>query len=219
MYGLTKLAFELADKYRNPAIILADGVLGQVLETVDLDAGAILPVSRHEKEWVLTGSEGRPRRLSLAHFPAAEAYDGLHRGLQEKYQAMRRAEQRSKEYYIDDDARLVIVAYGVLARNCLAAVRELRRQGYPVGLFRPVTLFPFPALALRRIAERGVRLMVVEMSAGQMAADVMMSCPHNDLRYFPGQATAMAPGSEEIAEWAVGFLGGEKARGKAVMAG
>jgi 2-oxoglutarate/2-oxoacid ferredoxin oxidoreductase subunit alpha len=203
MYDHTRLAFRLADLYRNPVTVLTDSVLGQVFESLDIDDGPddIPPV----KEWALTGAKDRPRNLSIAHFPIFEEYDRFHRELQETYQQMRLVEQRSEEYFTDD-ADLVLISYGITSRNAYGAVLSLRSKGYKVGLFRPVTLFPFPETRLREIENTGALLLVVEMSAGQMAADVRLTCSKAQIELMPGQATAVVPGIPEISEWAINFL-------------
>lgn len=205
MYDLTKLSFELADKYRNTVVLLADGVLAQVFETVELKETD--PVQPEANEWILDGANGRSRKLSIAHFPVYEVYNDLHRRMQLKYQQMVDVEQRSESQHVSDDCELVFVAYGIMARNCLAAVNELRNQGIKVGLFRPISLFPFPTGELSKIAQTGVKLLAVEMSSGQMARDVELCCPHNQLTVKPGQATAQVPGKSEIIAWAKSLLG------------
>ena len=203
MYEHTRLAFHLADLYRNPVTVLTDSVLGQVFESLEVDDGPddVPPV----KEWALSGAKGRPRNLSIAHFPVFEDYDRFHRELQETYQRMQQVEQRCERYHTED-AELVIISYGITSRNAYGAVKELRSQGYKVGLFRPVTLFPFPEKYLKEIESNGAKLLVVEMSAGQMAMDVRLCCSRADLALMPGQATALVPGIHQICQWAVQFM-------------
>lgn len=204
MFELTRLAFDLADVYRNPAIVLADSVIGQVMEPVQMDDNYIPRIPA--KPWAMGGAKGRPRNLSIAHFPDPRVYDAYHEKLQQKYAVMREVEQRSEEYFCDSRTEIVLVAYGVVARNALSAVNNLRSRGYPVGLFRPVTLYPFPVDALTRIAKDGASLLVVEMSAGQMAADVRLACPGSQVTFRPGTARAQVPWPGEIEEWAIDQL-------------
>lgn len=203
MYDHTRLAFNLADLYRNPVTVLTDSVLGQVFESLEVDDGPddIPPV----KEWALTGAKGRPRNLSIAHFPVFEDYDRFHYELQETYQRMREVEQRCEEYFTED-AELVIISYGITSRNVFGAVKELRSKGYKVGLLRPITLFPFPTKKLNELEDKGVKFLVVEMSAGQMTLDVRLNCSKSEIALMPGQATAVVPGVEEICQWAIQYI-------------
>ena len=199
MYDFPELAFELADKYRNVVIILSDNIIGQSYETVTISDK--VKESSAVKDWALTGAKNRERNLSIAHFPFTDVYDELHRRLQEKYKTIAVNEQRSEEYFIEEDNELLIIAYGIVARNALSAITRLRENGCKVGLFRPVTLFPFPVDRLKEILIHHKKVMVVEMSAGQMATDIKSRLSVSDIQVMPGQATAEVPKPIEIETW------------------
>jgi len=167
---LTMLAFELADKYRNPVVVLADGFLGQVMETVTMRT----PVTQvPEKLWAVTGCQGRAKNIinsfemNPADFPPRV---GL---LKQKLDRICREEVRYEGHNLDD-ASLVIVAYGSASRSALSAMRIARRNGLKVGLFRPITVYPFPYEALRVLSGRIDKFLVAEMSFGQLIEDVKL---------------------------------------------
>ncbi|MBA7548323.1 2-oxoglutarate oxidoreductase subunit KorA [subsurface metagenome] len=199
MYNHAKLAFDLADKYRNIVMILADNIIGQSYETVTIEDK--IQKCSVKKDWILSGAKNRKRRLSIAHFPFIDVYNEFHRKLQEKYKTISAKEQRSEEYFIDEDCELIVVAYGIVARNALSAVKKLREKNYRVGLFRPVTLFPFPVDRLKEILSGNKKMLVVEMSAGQMATDIKSQMDIKILYLKPGQATAEVPKPIEIEKW------------------
>lgn len=174
MIDLSFLAFELADRYRNPAMILADGVIGEMMEPVvwpDLD------VSAPEKEWATTGAEGRERNVILAAPPTIDELIELNEALGAKYTDIAAAEQRWEGYFVED-AVLVLVAFGTAARVALGAVEEARSEGLAVGLVRPITLWPFPYRAIRDLPAAEA-VLAVEMNQGQMLEDVRLgaNCP------------------------------------------
>lgn len=171
MLDFAILAFELADKYRNPAVVLADGFLGQAMESVMMrEAVRELP----SKPWAITGAKGRPKNIinsfemNPANFPPRVKL------LFQKYQRMRQNEVRYEGIKLDD-ASLVIVAYGSVSRPALSAMKMARQKGIPVGLFRPITLFPFPDQPLSRLAQRVNNFLVAELSFGQFIEDVKLA--------------------------------------------
>jgi 2-oxoglutarate/2-oxoacid ferredoxin oxidoreductase subunit alpha len=171
MWDLTLQAFDKADEYRIPVIILGDGVTGQMMEPFHPTEypGLSLPA----KDWKLDGCKGRgPRVIRTLHMAAGEL-EGMNERLQRKYALIRK-----KEVLFDSfetrDADLVVVAFGIAARIAFSAVTKLRREGLKVGLFRPVSLFPFPEKELRRLTGKK-RFLVLEMNAGQMLEDVRLA--------------------------------------------
>ena len=168
---LTYHAFDLADHYRLPVIILGDGMMGQMMEPV------CLPPFRKElpdKDWALTGAgEGKSRfiRSLLLDVHVLEEHNWK---LYRKYQRIERREVRYEEFMVHD-AELVIVAYGTAARIAKGAVNRARERKLRIGLFRPITLWPFPFAALKRLAERVKGFVAFEMSMGQMLEDVKLS--------------------------------------------
>ncbi|MDD5556232.1 MAG: 3-methyl-2-oxobutanoate dehydrogenase subunit VorB [bacterium] len=166
------LAFDLADRYRNPVLILIDGVLGQMVEPVEIapPPAADLPA----KDWALTGCKGRPPNKSRSLILGENELLEMNRRLQEKYRAIEAAEARH-EAVDAADAEILLVAYGSPARTCRSVVRKYRERGYRIGLFRPVTAWPFPSAALAECAKGASAVLVVEMSAGQLVEDVRLT--------------------------------------------
>ncbi|MGE4553781.1 MAG: 3-methyl-2-oxobutanoate dehydrogenase subunit VorB [Desulfovibrionaceae bacterium] len=171
-YNLTIEAFDLAFKYRNPVLILGDAILGQMKEPVAMGE----PVAVDPKEaadWCICGRDGREKRLIKSLFLEEGALAGQNQMLKEKYEAMQ-AEIRY-EAFETEDAELVVAAFGSIGRIAKSAVRTLRKQGRKVGLFRPITLYPFPSAALRSLAEQGKRFLTIEHNLGQMVDDVRLA--------------------------------------------
>lgn len=171
---LTVRAFEKADEYRNPVMILGDGVLGQMMEPVELPD--ITP-KKMDKPWALTGAAGRPGKVirSLYMLPGEEgALERQNYKLKAKYERMAEHEVMC-ETFLTDDAEVVVVAFGTAARIAKTAVNLARAEGTKAGLIRPITLFPFPEKIIAKIAKRTERFLVVEMNVGQMVEDVRLA--------------------------------------------
>lgn len=193
----TVRAFDLADKYRIPVLILADGYLGQISEPVRLPK----PTGKtFEKPWAVNGAKGREKNIvaSLRLFPdnALEKHN-LH--LQEKYKKIA-SEECSFETWMTEDADWLITAYGTPARVAQKAVDRLRMEGIKAGLFRPTTLWPFPDEELKRLAKKCRRMLVVEMSLGQMLDDVKLAANGLVDVDFHGRAGGAVPTLNEIIE-------------------
>jgi Pyruvate:ferredoxin oxidoreductase and related 2-oxoacid:ferredoxin oxidoreductases, alpha subunit len=158
-------AFKMAEKYRNPAMILADGALGQMMEKVELPAEGTLP--HVIPDWATTGMKpGRQQNIITSLFIQPEKMEGINHELQSKYAAMQK-EVRSES--IDTEgADIVLVAFGLVARICMKAAELAAEKGIKVGVIRPITLFPFPSDVLVSTAEKVKKFLVVEMNAGQM---------------------------------------------------
>ncbi|MCL5257186.1 MAG: 3-methyl-2-oxobutanoate dehydrogenase subunit VorB [Chloroflexi bacterium] len=171
MADLTILAFDLADKYRNPAMILADGMLGQMMEPLEWGNQ---PQDPPVKEWSVSRTESRDRRLILAAPISDEGLLELNCHLVEKYARAREDEQRWQSYLVDD-AETIVVAYGTAARISAEAIESLRKKGHRAGLIRPISLWPFPAKAFAGIETTAGSCLVVEMSSGQMVDDVRLA--------------------------------------------
>jgi len=171
MMDLTMLAFELADKYRNPTFILVDGFLGQAMEPVILrEAVTDLP----PKPWAITGASGRTKNIIDSFEMNPVNYPARVKKLLDKYEIMRRDEARSEGMLLED-AEIVIVAYGSASRSAMSAVRLARAEGIKAGMLRPITLFPFPEKALRELSGRIGTFLVAELSGGQMIEDVRLA--------------------------------------------
>jgi len=169
MAELANLAFYLADLYRNPVIILMDGMLGQMMEPVDFDLIKPLPVP--EKPWALRGKGDGPRKVIYAAPFDDPGLIQLNQELAEKYQMIEEKEQRWEEVQIGG-AELVVVAFGSAARAALDAVQAAREEGIKVGLIRPITLYPFPRKAFAGLRRSARAFLDVEMNAGQMKEDL-----------------------------------------------
>ena len=172
IYDLVRIAFDLADGYRNPVMLLLDGLLGTMMEP--LVPREPIP-ERPAPSWATTGLFGRktPRSIYTLHMPEG-ALAKANRRLQAKYQQIGREEVRYEEIFTED-ADTLIVAYGSVARSALQAAKIAREQGRRVGLFRPVTLWPFPAQPLFSLSQKVKKILVAEMSAGQMVEDVRLA--------------------------------------------
>ncbi|MHB1133633.1 MAG: 3-methyl-2-oxobutanoate dehydrogenase subunit VorB [Chloroflexota bacterium] len=167
---LTALAFELAEKYRNPAVVLADGIIAQSMEPVELREYS-LPTP--DRSYATDGAQGRARRKISSAELVPERLERHVQHLVAKYDEIRRQEQRWVGSMLDD-AALVLVAYGTAARVAATAVRQARAAGLSVGLFRPVTLFPFPEDGLEQLCGRAKAFLVAELSTGQLIEDVRL---------------------------------------------
>ncbi len=218
---LTYLAFDLADKWRVPVIIQADGMIGQMME------GVVLPPERSldslpKKDWAVGGMAGTgraPRHVtSLDLVP--ETFEVKIRKRYERYEEIKKAEVRFESLscgYDDigagkaacsaEDADLVMVAYGTSARVCLGARKLAEKEGIKLGLFRPITLWPFPHAELGRVAKKGKPLLCVEMSMGQMVEDVKLSVLGSAPVHFFGRVGGMIPTEEEVFAEAKRILG------------
>ncbi len=197
MADLTIRAFDLADEYRVVTILLGESYLGQMAE------GLVLPRPSgrtfDKSSWALTGAAGREHhKIASMRLSPDEALEELNLRLQAKY---RRIEEEVVLFEEDRcaDAELLLVGFGTSARICRAAVNTLRREGLRAGLFRPITLWPFPGRALRRAAERVRRVLVVEMNAGQMLQDVQLALRGLAVPVeFHGRMGSMVPAAEEV---------------------
>jgi 2-oxoisovalerate ferredoxin oxidoreductase alpha subunit len=171
MCDLTIRAFELADKYRNPAIVLADGALGQMMEAVELPAATAPPPP---KPWSVAGTAETRTNLITSIYLRPEELEEHNLKLQAKYRRIEEQELLWEEH-MTGDAELLLVGYGISSRVARSTVDEARAHGKKIGLLRPVTLFPFPHKALRRLAERVKGILVVELSNGQLLEDVRLA--------------------------------------------
>ncbi len=209
LFEFPRLGFELAEKYRNPALILADGLLGQMMEPVAFSYEPIDPRSFSEKEWALSGCKGRERRVVRSYDLKPGRLEEMNLRRVKKYEEIRKKEQRSEA--IDcDDANLVIVAYGTCARVSSAAVRMAREKRIKVGLLRPITLWPFPVDVLADMSKRTENFLVVEMSCGQMIDDVKLATECRSKVRFHGRPGGGVPTPPEILKKIDEVLGGAR---------
>jgi len=171
-YDLTVDAFDLAYKYRNPVLILGDAIVGQMKEPVTPREPVTVPPAEGG-DWKLTGRGDRAARSLKSLYLTEGALAGQNLRLQDKYRAMR--DDVRYEDFETADAEVVVVAYGSIGRIAKSAVRALRAEGLPVGLLRPITLYPFPEDALRALAGKGKRFLTIEHNLGQMVEDVRLA--------------------------------------------
>jgi len=195
---LTQLAFDLAQKYRNPVMVAADGFMGQMMEAVEIKASPTKDQPA-DPTWALGFMEERGGKRSHLHslFLAPEPLEEHNRKLQKKYGAMKAAEQRCECYHMED-AELLIAAYGTTARISRSAVNNLRAEGLKVGMIRPVTLWPYPYDAFKTIPSTVKNILVAEMNAGQMVDDVKVATGCRYPVSFYGRTGGFAPSVKEI---------------------
>ena len=171
MADLTMLAFELADRYRNPAVLLTDGFIGQMMEPLELHTHIL---HEPEKPWAVRGTpETRPNLITSIHLEP-DTLEAHVRKLEAKYHRAEETEPRH-ELYMAEDAEILLVGYGITSRVLRSAVEMARERGVRAGLFRPVTLWPFPSKALANAALYSQIVLVVEMSTGQLVEDVRLA--------------------------------------------
>jgi 2-oxoglutarate ferredoxin oxidoreductase subunit alpha len=207
---LTVLAFDLADKYRTLVILVADGAIGQMMEPAEFPP--MRPVREKPPAWALTGAVGREKNINTSIRMGAESLEAFNQRLQQKLSLIQENEIRYEEVFLDD-AQLVIVAFGTAARIAQSAVKRLRDEGLPVGLFRPITLWPFPEGQLASLGARKARgkplvrcFLVVEMNAGQMLHDVRTALGTQIPVKFLGRMGGVVPMPDEIEEQARSLL-------------
>ena len=191
MVNMVLPAFQLAEKYRNPVVILADAMLGQAYEAVTLPP--MLEELPPTPSWAITGATNRPRNKIPEFFDGEE----LNLRLWKKYERISEQEKQF-ELWGDRMEDLLMVAFGTVGRICKAVVEKASQEGIRTGLFRPITLYPFPYEELRKAAEKAEKLLVVEMSPGQMIDDVRIACAHlRDIEFY-GRLGGIVPTSHEI---------------------
>ncbi|MDE6287425.1 MAG: 3-methyl-2-oxobutanoate dehydrogenase subunit VorB [Muribaculaceae bacterium] len=201
MADFVGLGFDLAFKYRTPAMILADGIVGQMMEKV------VLPPFRPRRTdeeiakqcpWAVTGKNGRGHRNVVTSLELeSPAMEQNNLRFQRTYDEIRRNEVRFAEYYTED-AEYLIVAFGSVARICLKAIEDARAEGVKVGMIRPITLWPFPTDAIAAMADKVKGMLVVELNAGQMIEDVRLAVNGKVPVYHFGRMGGMIPNPGEV---------------------
>jgi 2-oxoglutarate ferredoxin oxidoreductase subunit alpha len=191
---LTAAAFELAERYRTPVMLVADGILGQAMEPVEL---RFRTPERHAFDWALTGAAGRPARIIKSIDLDPEVLEKRNLALQHKYREIARHEVRWEGWLLED-AEFAIVAYGTAARVARSAIAKAREKGIKVGLFRPITLWPFPERELMRLSQRLHGILTVELSSGQMVEDVRLAVEGRCPVAFHGRMGGMVPTPDEV---------------------
>jgi len=203
MFDFTQCAFDIADKYRNPVMILGDGILGQMMEPISISSvRETKDEGRRTKKWALTGAKGRKPNIIRSLLLKEGALEEFNRKLQKKYSLINKNELRFEKYKTED-AKIVIVAYGTSSRIARACVNRLRNDGIKAGLFRPISLWPFPYKALKALDKGKTRFLTVEMSAGQMLEDVRLAVQCDKRVRFYGRTGGGVPSEEEIIKEAI----------------
>lgn len=194
---LTYKAFYLAQKYRNPVILLADGLLGQMMEPVEFTKYPYSEVS--SANWALTGAKNRDPRAIYSLEVNENVLNEKIKKLFEKYKTIEENEQDFEEY-LTDDADLIVCCFGSLTRNVKSAVKNCRKNGIKVGMFRPISLYPFPNKKLQELSEKTKKFLVVEMNMGQMVRDVKLAVNGKVPVEFYGKAVGQWLSVEDIME-------------------
>ena len=206
MVDFVSIAFDLGDKYRMPAMILSDGMLGQMMEPVEL------PEARNpdndSKDWAACGHKGkREHNVINSLYIQPQTLEELVRARYEKYEKIKEEEQRAEEY-LTEDAEIIIVAYGASSRVSRSAVDKARKEGIKVGLIRPITLWPFPEKAIAKYVDSAKKFLTVEMSMGQMVDDVRLAVNGKKPVEFYGRTGGMIPAPNEVYNKIVEMNGG-----------
>jgi pyruvate/2-oxoacid:ferredoxin oxidoreductase alpha subunit len=195
MCDLTILAFDLADQYRTPVYLLADAYVGQVMEPVEFPTEvSVAP----EKPWAIKANKETQKNLVTSIRMNTEEMEALNVKLQKVYKEIEDKEVRYHEFMMDD-AEVVVVAYGITSRMTYSAIEDLRAKGIKVGLFRPITLFPFPKKRLMELTNKTKLFVVVELSNGQMVDDVRLATEFKKPIEFFGRMGGYVPEQNEIA--------------------
>jgi pyruvate/2-oxoacid:ferredoxin oxidoreductase alpha subunit len=195
MCDLTVLGFDLADKYRNPVCLMADGFTGQMMEPVNVPRAKEVPFDH--TEWAVRGDPETHKNLISSIFLESVDLEQHNLKLDRKYKEIQKAEVRYEEYQTDD-ADLIIVAFGIVSRIVYSTIDQARAAGRKVGLLRPITLWPYPSQIIARHAERDVQFLSVELSTGQMVEDVQLAVNGKAPVHFYGRCGGMVPGAEEL---------------------
>ncbi len=202
---LMPLAFDRADRYRNPVIVIGDGMIGQMMEPVKFKEQKFPPLP--PKDWATTGCKGRkPNVINSLYLDPVEE-EKLNFKLAAKYGEMKKNEVRFEETGTDKPYRVLLVAYGTTARVCKTAMQRLGEEGVGVALLRPITLFPFPEDRIYELAQQAEFVLTVEMSTGQMVEDVRLAVGRTKPVYFYGRTGGMVPSPEEVVGVVKKYLG------------
>ena len=204
MHDFVFLGFELAFKYRNPVMILSDGVIGQMMEKVKLaDYQPRLTneeIAERYGDWATTGKPATRKRNIITSLELDSArQEQFNIKLIEKYKRVAENEVRFEEFQVDD-AEYLLVAYGSSSRICQKAIELARAEGIKVGLLRPITLFPYPTVEIQRLVPHLKAVMAVEMSAGQMVEDVRLAVNGKIPVTHYGRLGGMIPSPNEVVE-------------------
>lgn len=190
-------AFDLADQYLNPVMVIGDGMIGQMMEPVELppmrDLNTLPP-----KPWAITGAKGRAPNIINSLYLSETACDANNWKMKAKYDEIEKQQKRSETYECEGEVDVLIAAYGTMARICKTAADELKSEKIKVGVFRPITLWPYPYEALAETATKAKRILVVEMSTGQMVEDVKLATLGRLPIHFYGKTGGLVPSPDDV---------------------
>ena len=203
MADLTTWAFDLADEYRNPVVVLADGYIGQMMEPVAFDAPRAVPAP---PSWSVTGTAETRKNLVSSIYLEPDLLEKHIRKLEAKYVAAERKEARA-ECWRTEDAEIVLVGYGIMGRVLKAVVELARSRGIAAGLVRPITLYPFPTAQIREVGKRARAFAVVELSTGQLIDDVRLALNGTNPVEFYSRVGGNVPSAEEVLSFVEQKLG------------
>ena len=196
MYEDTRLAFDFADRYLTPVVVLADAVLGQMMEPMVFPADVVDPDRLPEKPWATTGRHDGQRRIINSLYIVPEELEKTNLRIHRRYQEAQREVRQTWEGA--QEAEILLVAYGTAARVCQTVLRLAEEKGIKAALLRPITLFPFPEKAIAEAAERVKAILVVELSLGQMVEDVQRVAGGRAPVHFYGRPAGVVPTPEEV---------------------
>lgn len=203
LWDLTMLAFDKADEYRNPVMILGDAIIGQMMEPF-YPTKYIKP-NLPEKKWALTGCKGRKPNVIKSLYMGEGELEQRNYVLQNKYKKMKKLEVRFQAFNVEE-AEFIVVAFGIASRVALSSVKRLIKEGFKIGLFRPITLFPFPEKPLYELADSNRKFIVIELNAGQMVEDVKLSINGKSEVLFYGVPGGSLITPEDLYEKILGFI-------------
>jgi len=195
MCDLTMLGFDLADKYRTPACLMADGFTGQMMEPVNVPRAKEIPYDH--TEWAVAGTPETSKNLISSIYIESEDLERHNLKLDAKYKEITANEVRYEEY-LTEDADLIIVAFGIVSRIVYTTIDQARAAGKKVGMIRPITLWPYPSEIIAKHAERDVQFLSVELSTGQMVEDVKLAVNGKVPVHFYGRCGGMVPSGDEL---------------------
>jgi len=195
---LTMMAFRKAELYRAPVLVMGDGMIGQMMEPVEFESPKLNTGLPSKQTWATCGAVGRPRNIVRSLFLDPERLEQNCFELQAKYARWAADEVRYETYNCEGAPRLLVTAHGSMARICKTAIDELRAEGTQIGLFRPISLYPFPTAPLAALGDRIGRVLCVEMSLGQMVEDVQAAVGRRLPVKFFGRTGGMVPSPDEV---------------------
>lgn len=205
MCDLTRLAFDIAEKYRTPVYILTDGYTGQMMEPVEFGE-PLVDLPRHD--WAVYGDKESKHNLISSIFLDPEELERHNQKLQEKYRIIEQNELHLEEFMLAD-AEYVLMGYGIVSRILKTVVEKMRQDGHKVGMLRPISLFPFPKKRLSQLAEQVKKFLVVEMSNGQMVDDVRLAVLGKKSVEFYGRMGGVVPSMAELLDQAKKLISNE----------